>query len=143
MSKRSSGHFLVLFDHTDRFDVASEPENPIKGHHGQSFLVWLRPHLEQAGYGVSEPNTEDWGWYMEVNDRSGGRFLLGATGLPWKDGTVDWTIQVRRWRTLSQWVRRVPVLRRDDPLLRLVERVLNELGLANVEVLEQEYRGLW
>ena len=50
---------------TDAFDPSSEPENPFNPIAGQSVLVWLREHALE-GYESSEPDCEDWGWYIEV-----------------------------------------------------------------------------
>src|SRR5262245_12081783 len=135
-SKVRTGRFLVAFM-TTRFDISREPPNDINPIAGQSFLVWLKPLPERAGYAVDPPSTEDWGWYIEVNDRDGRRFIVGASA--WRDegDQIDWYVQVWRWRTLRQWLRGEPVMDRDDPLLRLIERALDTPDFDEVVVSEQ------
>jgi hypothetical protein len=57
---------LITFT-TARFDTTKEPPNPINPIAGQGVLTWLRAELLRAHYRVSEPATEDWGWYMNVD----------------------------------------------------------------------------
>jgi hypothetical protein len=135
-SKARTGRFLVDFL-TARFDISREPPNDINPIAGQSFLVWLAPLLERAGYAVDEPRTEDWGWYIEVNDRVGGRYIVGASAWHHQGEPIDWLVQVVRWRTLRQWLRGEPVMARHDPLLRLIEGALDTPDFDEVVVSEQ------
>jgi len=135
-STARTGRFLVDFL-TTKFDISGEPPNDVNPIAGQSFLVWLVPLLERAGYTVDQPSTEDWGWYVEVNDRDGRRFIVGASASRHEGDRIDWLVQVWRWRTLRQWLRGEPVMARDDPLLRLIERALDTPDFVEVDVSEQ------
>ncbi len=68
---------LVSF-RTAKFDVRAEDPNPINPIFGQSVLRWLRAELAKAHYTVTEPSTEDWGWYVDV-EAEGAHYLVGAS----------------------------------------------------------------
>ena len=62
-------------------------------------LAWLRERLIAAGYTISEPATEDWGWYVGV-EKDGASYLVGASADAENPATdVDWVIQVHKSRT--------------------------------------------
>ena len=63
---------------TDRFNVSSEKPNPINPIAGQSVLLWLRDELLTAQYRVTEPDAEDWGWYIDV-ECAAASYLVGAS----------------------------------------------------------------
>jgi hypothetical protein len=111
-----------------KFDITKEPENDINPIPGQSFLAWLRPRLEELGYMVEGPDTEDWGWYLEVQDAHA-RHMVGASAIP--DDPVAWTVQVRRWRRVREWLFRTaspPQL--DDPLVQTIFRFVCQIADA-------------
>jgi hypothetical protein len=56
---------LIAF-RTARFDVGAETPNPTNPIAGRSVLNWLREELAKSRYTSTEPDTEDWGWYMNV-----------------------------------------------------------------------------
>lgn len=119
---------------TTLFDITEEPENDINPIRGSSYLAWLRPQLENAGFVVSGPHTEDWGWYLEA-DRSDDRYEIGASALGDEErATVDWTVQVRRRRSLSEWIHGRGRIERDDELLSRVERSVDAPGFEDVDV---------
>lgn len=125
-----------------KFDLEAEPENDINPIHGQSFLAWLRPRLEGLGYTVDGPDTEDWGWYLDVRGPTAG-YIVGASALEFDEG-VDWTIQLSRQRSFREWITGKGWITREDPLVRLVERIVREETEAT-EVCYEEllYAGLW
>ena len=94
---------LITFT-TARFDISKEPANPINPIAGHGVLTWLREELLRAHYRVSEPDTEDWGWYIYV-DGAGASYLVGASGAADDAGApVEWTIQVHRNRSMKDRV---------------------------------------
>lgn len=115
---------LVTF-RTTRFDPAAEPSNPINPIPGHAVLTWLSGSLRAAGYECGEPDSEDWGWYLDVSG-SDARYLVGASGerIPGNDGSVDWTIQLHRHRSFTDRLLRRNAHAPDDPLTALVERVV-------------------
>ena len=86
---------------TSMFDPAAEPPNRINPIAGQSVLKWLREHVVPD---ATEPDGEDWGWYMEV-DFDGARYLVGAICHPPEQGSPDpireWMIQIHKQRSLK------------------------------------------
>jgi hypothetical protein len=114
---------LVTFA-TRKFDPSKEEPNDINPIAGQALLQWLSSKLVSAGFKTTEPETEDWGWYIEV-EGSAGEYLVGASGEPeTRDADVEWTIQIHRCRSLKDKVTGKNKLAADDPLTVLVENVM-------------------
>lgn len=118
-----------------KFDVTAEEPNPINPIAGQSFLLWLKDRLHNAGYEAGEPDTEDWGWYIELSafDSS---YLVGASGFPEAEGaSAEWHIQIHKLRS---WVDKLTgrnKLAPDDPLSQIIETLVrDEPEFIEVEV---------
>jgi len=114
----------VLSFKTARFDVSKETPNPINPIAGQSVLNWLREELSNAQYKVTEPATEDWGWYIDVQG-DGASYLVGASADA-EDASpdVEWVVQVHKHRTVKDKLLGRNKMTADDPLAALVERLL-------------------
>ena len=109
---------------TNKFDVSAETPNPINPIAGQSVLIWLRAELAKAQYTATEPDTEDWGWYIDVSGNDGS-YLVGASADA--DGSttdVEWVIQVHRHRSLTDKLFSRNKMVVDDPLVTLIERIV-------------------
>ena len=88
----------VISFKTARFDVSKEPPNRINPIAGQSVLVWLRQELLTAGYKSTEPDTEDWGWYIDV-EAEGAHYLVGASAdAESSTREIEWILQVHKHR---------------------------------------------
>lgn len=114
---------LVSF-RTAKFDVRAEDPNPINPIPGQSVLRWLRSELAKAHYTVTEPSTEDWGWYVDV-DAEGAHYLVGASGdaessMP----DMEWIVQIHKHRSLKEKIFGQNKMAGDDPLVALIERIV-------------------
>ena len=112
---------------TSRFDVTKEPKNrfnPIAGH---SVLMWLRGELEKAQYKTTEPDAEDWGWYMDAHGHDVS-YMVGASAdaEAASAGDVEWTIQVHRHRTAKDKILGRNKMSADDPLAALIEQILRK-----------------
>ena len=114
----------VLSFKTARFDVSKETPNPINPIAGQSVLNWLREELSNAQYKVTEPATEDWGWYIDVQG-DGASYLVGASADA-EDASpdVEWVVQVHKHRTVKDKLLGRNKMTADDPLAALVERIV-------------------
>ena len=123
---------LITFS-TGAFDVSKEEPNPINPIAGQALLKWVRAKLEASGYTVTEPATEDWGWYVDVEGH-GSSYLVGASGEPEPPSSdIDWTIQIEKHRSLKDKMTGKNKMTAEDPLTALVERfVLGEAGFRTV-----------
>jgi hypothetical protein len=93
---------LVTFT-SSQFDVAAETPNPINPIAGEGVLNWLREKLCSAGYDVTAPEPEDWGWYVYVQDRENS-YLVGASSDVDHSDPREWTIQIHRERSLKDKV---------------------------------------
>ena len=127
--------FVIAF-RTARFDVSKESPNPINPIAGQSVLNWLRPALAVATYRSTEPGTEDWGWYMDV-EGPGGAYLVGASADA-DGGTtgVEWVVQVHRARSMKDKLLGRNKLEPGDPLCSLIERLVradNAMEVVSVD----------
>lgn len=109
---------------TARFDIAAEDPNPINPIAGQGVLRWLGTQLTGANCKVTEPATEDWGWYMDV-ELAGAHYLVGASSDPEDtSGELEWMVQVERHRSLSDKAFGRNKMTPDDPLVSLIERII-------------------
>jgi hypothetical protein len=114
---------LISFT-TDRFDVSGERPNPINPIAGQSVLLWLREELSRAQYRVTEPDTEDWGWYIDV-ESAAASYLIGASAEAADPSpSVAWVVQVHRNRSMKDKVLGRNKMAADDPLFALIERLV-------------------
>jgi hypothetical protein len=110
---------------TSKFDVSAETPNPINPIAGQSVLTWLRAELAKVHYTATEPDTEDWGWYIDVTGTDGS-YLVGASADA--DGStpdVEWVIQVHRHRSLKDKLFGQNKMAADDRLAALIERIVH------------------
>lgn len=114
---------LVSF-RTAKFDVRAEDPNPINPIFGQSVLRWLRAELAKAHYTVTEPSTEDWGWYIDV-EAEGANYLVGASAdAESSTREIEWILQVHKHRTLKEKILGQNKMAADDPLVGLIERIV-------------------
>lgn len=115
---------LLISFTTDRFDVSAEKPNPINPIAGQSVLLWLRDELLRAQYRVTEPDTEDWGWYIHV-EGADASYLVGASAEADDPApTVAWVVQVHKDRSMKDRILGRNKMAADDPLFALIERIV-------------------
>lgn len=85
---------------TRLFDVTKERPNNINPIYGESLLLWLADKLK-GHVVVPEPQTEDWGWYVDI-DWNGRHYLLGASASDEEDGQREWVLQIVKHRSLKE-----------------------------------------
>jgi hypothetical protein len=126
--------YLISF-RTARFDVSKETPNPINPIAGQSVLNWLREELSHNHYKATEPDTEDWGWYIDV-EGGGASYLVGASAdAEGRTPDVDWIVQVHKGRSLKDKLFGRNLLAADDPLFALIEKLVRaDSRIAEVSV---------
>ena len=114
---------LISFT-TDRFDVSGEQSNSINPIAGQAVLLWLREELLAAHYRVTEPDMEDWGWYIHVQGADAS-YLVGASAEPGEPTpTVAWIVQVHRDRSMKDKLLGRGKIAAHDPLFALIEHLV-------------------
>ena len=125
---------LVTFA-TDKFDISSEEPNDFNPIAGQALLRWLGAQFVSAGFKTTEPEAEDWGWYINV-EGSTGTYLVGASGESERpDADVEWTVQIHKSGSLKDKLTGKNKIAADDPLAALVERLLrSEPDFRNIQV---------
>ncbi len=114
---------LIQFTST-RFDVSKEKPNDVNPIAGQSVLSWLRDELVKMHFTVTEPATEDWGWYIDVVGPSAS-YLVGASAdAEDTNPAVEWILQVHRSRSLKDKLLGRNKMTADDPLFALIEKLV-------------------
>lgn len=125
--------YVITFT-TARFDIASETPNPVNPIAGQAVLAWLRDEFVKTGWFVTEPDHEDWGWYMDVRN-AGASYMVGASA----DATDpappnEWTIQLHKHRSVTDKLMGRNKLAPDDAVLALLERLVRaDSAFENVD----------
>jgi hypothetical protein len=128
----------VMTFRTTRFDLSKEPPNPINPIAGHGLLAWLRDVLAGAGYQVTEPDTEDWGWYMDVAG-PGASYLVGASADAHDLGpTVEWTLQIHRARSVKDRLFGGNKIAPADPLSSLIECTLRSDPAIEVMAVDRD-----
>jgi hypothetical protein len=70
---------------------------------------------------VTEPDTEDWGWYIDVQGE-GVSYLVGASAdAESLTPDVEWVIQLHKHRSLKDKLLGQNKIAADDPLVVLIE----------------------
>lgn len=108
----------VIHFKSNRFDISSEPENPINPIRGVSLLKWLFERVPKD-LGMSEPDAEDWGWYSYVTWQ-GRRYLVGACAHESPDGNHEWVLQLDKTRSVVERLLGRARLTTDDHVLTLI-----------------------
>ncbi len=126
---------IVLRFRSSKFDPSQEDTNPINPIAGQGPLLWLREQLERDGFSSTVPDTEDWGWFIEVQVGDE-RYLLGASDQSEpQEGEVDWALQVVKVRRMAQKLLGKNKLQEGDPLANHLETLLRaEPSIQELEV---------
>jgi len=125
-----------LFTFTSgQFDPTTERPNPINPIPGEGILKWLSAQLDRRQFTITEPDAEDWGWYVDV--ASGRRrYLVGASG-DWgeRGSKTYWTIQLHLSRSLWDKLSGANKLASNDALSAAIEAaVKGNPEFRNVEV---------
>ena len=117
----------IISFRTGLFDPASEPENPINPIAGQSALVWLRKRVLGQVYEATEPDYEDWGWYIEVHG-DGATYTVGAICFDEdrepNQSHFEWMIQVVKRRRVFDVLRGRNAMTVDDELTATISDAL-------------------
>jgi hypothetical protein len=85
---------------TKLFDVTKERPHDINPIYGESLLLWLREKMK-GKVAVPEPQTEDWGWYVDI-DWNGRHYMLGASASDEDDGEREWILQIVKHRSAKE-----------------------------------------
>ena len=114
----------VITFSTKKFDVSKETPNPINPIAGQSVLRWLREELAKSDCKSTEPDTEDWGWYIEV-EAAGASYLVGASAdAESSSEPVEWTVQIHKIRSLKEKLLGRNKMTPDDPFSAMLESIV-------------------
>ena len=126
----------LLFE-TSRFNLSE-----VKAHFinpccfGEDLAAWLRGRLAEKGLGVTEPDQEDWGWYIEVS-YEGGSYFIGVGGNADEAGgdsdRGEWRIMVEKHRSLWDRLRGQNRASEADGMTALIREILEaEPAFRNV-----------
>ncbi len=119
---------VVISFQTGLFDTAAEPENPFNPIAGRSGLVWLQGKLDAVGYTSTEPDAEDWGWYIDVTGADAS-YMVGAIAFtdeqPDKPSELEWLFQVDKSRSVAEKLFGKNKIGQDDALVQAIFTCLN------------------
>lgn len=114
----------VIRFNTRKFDVSQERPNPINPIAGESLLLWLReqskPHVA-----LTDPDTEDWGWYSFV-DWKGRQYMLGACASDEADGEREWILQVVKRQSFKEKLLGREKMSGDDECAQFFQTLLQQ-----------------
>ena len=86
---------------TDHFDVSLERPNDLNPIPGESLLKWLAARASDTVV-IPEAETEDWGWYSDIN-WNGRSYMLGASASdPEPNGKREWVLQIHKQRSITE-----------------------------------------
>ncbi len=109
---------------TGKFDPSKERANRINPIAGEGVLQWIRGRLAGTPYTTTEPDCEDWGWYLDATG-DGSSYMVGASGEPAPPGTkLEWTLQVHKHGSLKDKFTVKNKMATDDPFVALLERLV-------------------
>lgn len=118
---------------TSLFDVTKERPNDINPIYGESLLIWLAEKLKGEVV-VSEPQTEDWGWYVDI-DWKGRSYMLGASASDEENGQREWVLQIVKHRTFKERVLGKEKMTAEDECSTHLRKLFeNEKAFSNVSV---------
>jgi hypothetical protein len=117
----------LLFD-TERFNLsAPQPHFINPSCFGEDLAGWLRERLVARSIPTTEPDQEDWGWYIEAA-MGEATYLLGIGGNADETGgrpnLGEWRVMVQKHRTLWQKLTGGSPPGADDPMAAIVEEIL-------------------
>ena len=125
---------IVIRFTTNLFDVSKERPNEINPIFGESLLLWLTEKLK-GRVAVPVPQTEDWGWYVEI-DWKGRFYTLGASASEEEEnGQREWVLQIVKHRTLKErWLGKEKMTAEDECSSYLRQLLESEKAFAGVSV---------
>ena len=118
-----SMHPVIHFQ-SKLFDTSLEPENPINPIRGSSLLNWLRARVP-AELAMPPPETEDWGWYSQVNWH-GRAYLVGSCAHESPDGNHEWVLQIDKHRSFKERLFGQAKMAADDPCFAFFKDLITQ-----------------
>ena len=122
---------------TSKFDTSKERPSPINPIAGESALHWLRDEILLAPFFCTEPDAEDWGWYVDVTSPDG-KYLIGSIAHieegdnPRQD--IEWMMQIHKNRSFKEKVMGRNKLDSEDPLVQqIVGSLRKDASIHDVE----------
>jgi hypothetical protein len=118
---------------TAKFDVSKERPNPINPIPGESLLLWLRERA-RPDVAVSEPDSEDWGWYSSV-EWKGRSYMLGSSASEDDSGDREWILQIEKLRSVKEKLLGPAKMNKDDECAKYFQQLLeSEATFKDVSV---------
>lgn len=85
-------------------------------------MLWLRDQARPE-VRVSDPDTEDWGWYSDVIFQ-GRRYMLGSSATEGEDGSWEWTLQIEKRRSVAEKLMGREKMDKNDACVRYFHHLL-------------------
>jgi len=117
----------LLFE-TNRFNLSEVKEHFINPCcFGEDLAAWLRGKLREKGIEMSEPDQEDWGWYISGTFKGNDYFVgIGGNADEASDekNQGEWRIMVEKRRSVWQKLSGKNEMSESDELLQTVREIL-------------------
>jgi hypothetical protein len=123
---------------TDRFNL-SEPRDYFINDYcfGDDAAAWLRGKLADAGIAATEPDQEDWGWYMDVK-HAGHTYFVGVGGNVENESSGDraeWRLVVEKHRSFQEKLTGANPMTADEEIVAILKAILeNEPDMTVLRV---------
>ena len=103
---------------------------------GEDVASWLRDKLREKGIEVTEPDQEDWGWYLEATYH-GSRYFIGVGGnadeVSEDKNQGEWRIMVEKRRSVWHTLMGKHEMTKDDEMMTIIRAILaREPAFKNV-----------
>ena len=102
---------------------------------GDDVARWLVGVLRSRNVDVTEPDQEDWGWYIDVA-LAGQRYFVGIGGVADDEQSLgnrgQWRLMIEKYRTIWERIRRCNELSPEDPLVRLLLDIVADADGLNL-----------
>jgi hypothetical protein len=133
------GRCDILFS-SNRFNLSEPREYFINDCcFGDDVAGWLVEQLRRRGWTATEPDQEDWGWYIDTG-KGESAYFVGIGGTP-DDGSEshsnhgEWRLMVEKHRTLWEKLTGANGLREDEEVINVLKDIVaREPGLAFVGI---------
>ncbi len=120
-------HHDLTFE-TDRFNLSEVKEHFINPCcFGEDLAGWLRDKLLEKGLEATQPDQEDWGWYIEANYR-GDWYFIGIGGNPDEFGKNnnqgEWRVMIKKHRSVWEKLTRKNEMSGAEEMMNLIREVI-------------------
>jgi hypothetical protein len=122
MAKR----YDLLFE-TSRFNLSQPKDYFINDCcYGDDAAAWLRGKLAEKGIEATEPDQEDWGWYIDMH-HDGNAYFVGVGGNADDEQSGnrgEWRLMVEKHRSIKDKLTGKNQMTENDGVIGILRRII-------------------